>query len=151
MIIVLPLEEGGIGLMHMAVNHDSGMIPIQQRTEALETPVSQILLIAQATDGGMGQEDIKTAGGPELTAEGEDPAGHILLRIHIHHPGTIADGTAEPKDPDATDQDDLPVGTETAFGRLLLIMVIMIPMDIDDRRAGKTGQKRRKIRVPFFI
>ena len=63
--VVLPLADemgGGVGLVNMTVDHDSGMIPVQQGSKAFEAPVCHILLVAQAADRRMGQKNVKAAG-----------------------------------------------------------------------------------------
>ena len=69
MVIMLPLKEGGIGLVHMPVNHDGRTVAVQQGTETLEPAVRRMILITEPPDRRVRQQDIKTACRAQLPAE----------------------------------------------------------------------------------
>ena len=94
----------------------------------------------------MGQENIKAACGADFSPQGSDTGGHFLFRIHMHTVRAVAERTAEPENADSFDQDDFPFRGQAAFRRILLIAVIVVAVNIDDRRVGKTGQERQVFR-----
>ena len=53
-IFPLTLEESGIGLVYVAVNHHSGAVPVQQGTEAFKPHVGRSILVPDTADRRMG-------------------------------------------------------------------------------------------------
>ena len=125
----------------MPVDHHGGTPGIQQGTETLEAPVRHILLVPEAADRRVGEQDIKTAGVPQHPPVRSDAGGHFLFGIHMGPVRPVADRSAEAENPDAFDLDYRAFRTQAAFRGFLLITVIMITVHIDDRRVGKTGQE----------
>ena len=79
-VIVPEMLEGcGVGLVDMAVNHDSGTMAVQQGAEAGEALMAEIRLIPAAADRGVGQENIEAAGHAQTEAKLTDAGGHLLL------------------------------------------------------------------------
>ena len=130
----------------MAVQHDRGTPAVQQGTEAFEAPVGDVVLVPEAADRRMRQQDIEPAGRPKAPAELPDPGGHFFFRIHMDGVRTVAQGTAQAEDPDAFDPHNLPVGAQAAFGRLAVVPVVVVAVDINDRRVGEAGDKGQVFR-----
>ena len=137
MVIPLALEKRGIGLVHMAVDHDGGAVLVQQGPETFEPAVGDMLLVAHTADRGVGEENIETAGGTEIPAERPDPVFHLLLGIHIDGIRPVTQAAAEAENPDPFELHDLSVRTEAALRRLLGILVIVVAVDVDHRRIGE--------------
>ena len=138
-IPLLSETMSAVGLMDMAVNNDRGAILMKERFETLKAPVSQIRLIPDAGDGGMGEENVEAAGRLQLVPEVPDSGGHLLLREHGGAAGPIAHAAAQPEDPNSLHQDNMAFGADAALGGPFVVMLIMIAVNIDDRSGAEAG------------
>ena len=105
--------------MNMAVNHDGGPVPVQQRAKAFKSLMRMGVLVTDTADGRVGQKNIKSASGTQLSPERRNPGGHLRLGIHMHRVGAVPYAAAEAEDPHPVDSDDPILDTFTAFRRLL--------------------------------
>ena len=129
--------------MHMAVDHDGGTVTVQQGTEAFKPAMGGVILISDAADRRVGEQDIKPAGGTELPAQVKDSGLHFRFGIHVDAVRPVTETSAQTQNPDTADQQNFAVGAQTALRRLLFIDVVVISVHIDHGRTGEAGQERQ--------
>ena len=115
---------------------------------AVEVPESgQEETVTPAEAARLGEEAATSfADEAERAAEGSDAGGHLLLGIHMDAVRAVADGPAEAEDADAFDADHFSLGAQAAFGRLAVVPVVVVAVDINDRRVGEAGDKGQVFR-----
>ena len=79
----------------------------------------------------------------QFPAQGRNTGGHVLFCIHIDTIRAIAEAAAQPQNPDAFELQDFSIRAQAAFRRFLFIVVVMVPVYVDDRGVGKAGQERQ--------
>jgi hypothetical protein len=123
--------------MDVSMNKIPGLITGHQGIENLKAGVSQIVSVVEVKGGGMSEQNIKPALSHEVPGAQKRPAIHLPLGILVLSQLLIAHGAAQTKNADALVGVDLIFHTDTALRRDGGISVVVIPMDIQQRRVGE--------------
>ena len=94
----------------------------------------------------MSQKNVKSTAVQQWKPQFFDPFFHFFFGILIDT-WAVTHGTAQPQNTDAFVDIDLIFDTDTSVRRCLFVPVIVISPYIQDRRRGKSGEKRQIVRV----
>jgi hypothetical protein len=126
--------------MHMSMDKITGSELLQQIPEPFESGMGKVLPVSYFPGGRVGDQNIKAFFPPDAWQQFQNPPVHLILGILVC-PRFVTHGTAEPHKTNSLIFKNFPVNTDTAFRRRLLIAVIMIPVDIENRSGKKCGQE----------
>ena len=140
------LEVILIVLMDMAVNHVARVIAIHHIQKGFKPDMRQIGVVAQMARGGMGQQNIDAAAAPEFEAQTIDALAHFPFGVLVD-PSVIAHGTAEAENAKTADGHDMIFDALAALRRMLVISVVVVAADIEDRRGGEAGETLSLIHI----
>ena len=135
-------EIKAIALVNMSVTHVLRVILVHYVEESGKARMRQILVVAQIQRGRMRQQDVDAAASPELKAQTADPRTHLLFGILVDAV-IIAHGAAQPEDTDAFVSVYGIFDTDAALRRCGGVPVVVVAVDIQNRRGGKAGEKRK--------
>ena len=126
--------------MGMSVKKQGGLILIKQPVEGLKAGVAQIVAVHHPFSRRMSQQDIKAPLAHNPGQQPPHPPGHLPFCILVD-PVVIAHTAPQPQNPQALILVQVPVNTDTAQRRLLLIAVVVVAPDIEHGTVGKGGQE----------
>ena len=124
----------------MSVHKISGPVRIQQVPESLKALMRQILAIEKALSRRVGQQDVDSPVPLQRKPKLPDPAVHLRLGILVDS-RLIPHGTSQTEDPYTLVDIDGIFHTDTPLRRRLVIAVVVISMDIENRTFHKSSEK----------
>ena len=105
-----------------------------------KAPVRQIFHIVKMIGRGMGHQDIKASVAKNLPPQTPDSPSHLLFGKLMVSFRMIAHRSAKAEYPDSLIDKDIVIHTDTPIHRVLLI-VVMIPMDVEHGGMGHRNQE----------
>ena len=106
----------------------------------------QIVQIALAGGGRMGEQDVAATDHPHFTRQLAHALGHLALGVHVGAI-SIAHGAAKPRNADAAIHVHGVFDTDTATWCMTRIAVIVIASHVDERSVDDRDQKLKIVRV----
>ncbi len=131
-VLTLALKVLAIALVHMPVHHIVGIPRLERRVKAIESSMWQVIQIAHAGGGCMGEQDVAAADHPHFAGQLAHTLGHLALGIHV---GTVsvAHGAAKPRNADAAIHVHGVFDTDAAARCMACVAVIVIATYVDER------------------
>ena len=145
-MLAFALKVANIALVHMPVHHVVGIPCLERCVKAFESPMRQIVQIAHAGGGRMGEQDVAAADHPHFAGQLTHALGHLALGVHVSAI-SIAHGAAKPRNADAAIHVHGVFDTDAAARCMTRVAVIVIATHVDERSVDDRNQKLKIVRV----
>ena len=128
--------------MDMPMHQILRVVLVHHLQKAGEALMGVVLRVAIARHGGVGQDDVHPARLPDAVAQAADAAGHLGLRVLVG-PAAVQNAAPQPQDAQAPDVHQTVLNALAALGRMLLIGLVVVPVDVEQglaRHGHQEGQ-----------
>ena len=145
-MLTLALKIATVALVHMPVHHVVVIPGLERCVTAFESSMWQIIQIAHAGGGCMGEQDVAAADHPDFTRQLAHALGHLALGVHV---GTvsIAHGAAKPRNAAAAIHVHGVFDADASTRCMTCVAVIVIAAHVDERFVDDRNQKLTIVRV----
>ena len=129
--------------MDMTMQHQLGMVAIQQLMKDGEAAVGQVVQVAVAVHRRVGDKDVKPAVAVDLAPQAVDALAHLGLG-KLPGTGAVAAGPAQPHNAQPVVDEQVVIQADGTLGRVVVVVFVMIAVHVQNRH-GDHGGKILKI------